>query len=247
VSDLRQVIFTAVATVIRKQSVLFTIPVDEGSPNAYFARLNSIDITRSVTLVTRSQSRLNENEYGELDALLQDYHNTSFRSEYGTLPSWRLLIIPDFGSRNAFTASFIFHDAIGDGELIFHKEFQTALNAAPLADLPFDASSTVIPTPDSITLLPLEDLNHVHHPLPYAIHLTDFVMNPDPSMQEAWTVADCYFPIYHGHGALRCASLQCRGAHMHHSGQSATLAERTRQCRFHWNNHRRLQNTAMSF
>jgi hypothetical protein len=165
VSDLRQAIFTAVATVIRKQGVLFAIPVDEGSPNAYFSRLNSIDLTRSVTFVTRLQSRIHENEDPELDALLQEQHNTNFKSEYGTLPFWRLFIIPDFGSRNAFTASFIFHHAIGDGVagLIFHKEFQNALNAAPLADLPFDASSTVIPATDDITLLPpLEDL----HPLP---------------------------------------------------------------------------------
>ncbi|KAF2258816.1 hypothetical protein CC78DRAFT_537511 [Lojkania enalia] len=162
--DLRHIIHAALAHVIRKHDILSAIPVNEDSPDAYFARLPSIDLTRCVSFITRTQPMVQCEEDYELDRFLQDEHNTSFKSSYGTLPFWRLVILQDVGAAFSFTASFIFYHGIGDGAagLIFHKSFRTALDtvssSASLAD-----GSTQIEVSTEIQLLPpLEQL----HPLP---------------------------------------------------------------------------------
>lgn len=180
--NLNSLILKTVARVILKHGILFAIPVDEDSPNAYFARLDSIDLARSVTFMTRSQSRPSGNEDAELDALLQAQHNTNFKSEYGSLPFWRLIITYDSDLREAFTASFIFHHAIGDGAagLIFHKEFRNALNIVVLSDLKCGPDSTVVYAPIDIKLLPpIEYL----HPLP----MNDTPAQPAPHGIKGWT------------------------------------------------------------
>ncbi|KAL9620747.1 MAG: hypothetical protein Q9160_004760 [Pyrenula sp. 1 TL-2023] len=158
---------------------------DEDSPNAYFAHLPSIDLERSVFFIERSQSLAgaDRGEDTELDTILQDQHNTNFKTEYGNLPFWRLLILKDPGVEKEFTASFIFHHAIGDGVsgLVFHNAFRDALEAASASSSPFPMNSKpqdVVPN-DAMLLPPLEEL----HPLPIKESPTK---SPTTVLQE-WT------------------------------------------------------------
>ncbi|KAI4676252.1 hypothetical protein J4E81_011132 [Alternaria sp. BMP 2799] len=163
--DLQRVVYAALADVVGKHAIISAIPVDEASPEAYFARLESIDLTKCVFWRRRTRSTVQGDEDPELDAILEEQHNTDFKTNYGDLPFWRLVILQDAGSEPSFTASFIFHHSLGDGATgsIFHTFFLQALNTA--ISLPsLVAHSTSIVTIDAnIQLLdPLEQL----HPLP---------------------------------------------------------------------------------
>jgi hypothetical protein len=198
--DLQRVIYAALADVVRKHAVLSAIPVSEASPKAYFARLDSIDLTKCVFFKRRAKSMVqgddipqgdedpeieailrdpffkteaNPAENGrqdhddpELDAILQEQHNTDFKSNYGDLPFWRLIILQDADADPSFTASFIYHHALGDGATgsIFHTFFLQALNTTvSLPSFLAHSSSCVAIDPHAQLLFePLEGL----HPLP---------------------------------------------------------------------------------
>ncbi|RHZ54873.1 putative alcochol-O-acetyl transferase crmB [Aspergillus thermomutatus] len=168
VSDLRGLIHAAAGDLVRQHPILFAIPVNEGTPNPHFASLPSIDLNRSITFLERRQPLAGaaEGEDKELDAILEDQHNTDFKSEYGTLPFWRLIILQSPGLGNEFTASFIYHHAIGDGVsgLALHNAFRNALDAASSSCLPdgkteniivSDANAPVLPPLEELHLLPL--------------------------------------------------------------------------------------------
>jgi hypothetical protein len=162
---LRHVVHAALEHVIRSHAILSAIPVNEDSPDAYWARLPSIDLALCVSFVTRSRPITQSEEDSELDEILEEQHNTNFKSGYGTLPFWRLVILQDIGAKASFTASFIFHHGIGDGAagLIFHRAFQTALNNVSLSSSPLADCIVEIKVSSEIQLLPpLEQL----HPLP---------------------------------------------------------------------------------
>ncbi|RHZ63002.1 hypothetical protein CDV55_104709 [Aspergillus turcosus] len=153
ITDLRGLIYAAAGDVIRKHRILFAIPVNEGAPDPYFASLPSIDLNRTITFLNQSQP-----------------HNTDFKAEYGTLPFWRLIILQSPGGTE-FTASFIYHHAIGDGVsgLAFHHAFRNALEAASASSLPgYKVENIIVPDENTSVLPPLEGL----HPLP---------INPTPS------------------------------------------------------------------
>jgi Alcohol acetyltransferase len=182
VSDLQHLKYAALADVIRKHRILSAIPVDEGSPDAYFAQLPSIDLKRSLIFIERSQpvAVADNGEDRELDVILQDQHNTNFKSEYGTLPFWRLLILRTPGVENQFTASFIFHHAIGDGVsgLVFHNAFRDSLEAA--SSSPVDSKSEQVHLSNDTPLLPpLEEL----HPLP----IRESPAKPPTTIFQEWT------------------------------------------------------------
>lgn len=166
VTDLRGLVYAAVGDLLRKHRILFVIPVNEGTPNPHFASLPWIDLNRSIAFLERCQPLASaaEGQDKELDAILEEQHNTDFKTEYGTLPFWRLIILQSPG-RNEFTASFIYHHAIGDGVsgLAFHSAFRTALEAASSSTLPDDkAGNIILPDENASVLPPLEEL----HPLP---------------------------------------------------------------------------------
>ncbi|KAI4912345.1 hypothetical protein J4E85_011078 [Alternaria conjuncta] len=170
--DLQRVVYAALADVVGKHAILSAIPVDEASPEAYFARLESIDLARCVFWRRRTGATAQGEADLELDTILEEQHNTDFKTNYGDLPFWRLIILQDAGSELSFTASFIFHHSLGDGATgsIFHSFFLQALNTA--ISLPsFVAQSSSIVTIDAnIQLLsPLEQL----HPLPINENLRD--------------------------------------------------------------------------
>lgn len=196
--DLQRVVYAALADVVKKNAILSAIPVNETSPKAYFARLESIDLTKCVFWKRRTgststcivdpeiegilqdpffktQSGSAENgqqDQGdpELDAILEEQHNTDFKSNYGDLPFWRLIILQDARVDSSFTASFIFHHSLGDGATgsIFHTFFLEALNTTlSLPSFLAHSSSFVTIDPNGQLLGPLEQL----HPLP---------INPSP-------------------------------------------------------------------
>ncbi len=147
--------------------------MDEASPDAYFARLPAIDLARCVVWKLREAASEKEGGEGgrggeeddELDAILQEQHNTDFKTEYGALPFWRLVILWDYGTEMSFTACFIFHHSLGGGATgaIFHTCFRQALDATiSLPSMMADSSSLVTLDSGAQLLQPLEQL----HPLP---------------------------------------------------------------------------------
>jgi hypothetical protein len=166
VTDLRGLVYAAAGDLVRKHRILFAIPVNEGTPNPHFACLPSIDLNRTITFLQRCQPLASaaEGQDRALDAILEEQHNTDFKTEYGTLPFWRLTILQCPGKKE-FTASFIYHHAIGDGVsgLAFHSAFRNALNAASSSVLPDDkAGNIILPNENALVLPPLEEL----HPMP---------------------------------------------------------------------------------
>ncbi|OAL45141.1 hypothetical protein IQ07DRAFT_684112 [Pyrenochaeta sp. DS3sAY3a] len=171
-SNLKGSIYSALASVIKSHPILSAVPVDEDSANPYFASLPPFDLTKSVFFIQRKYPLLNTNDGQdqELDEILQDQHNTNFKAHYGALPFWRLLIVQEKEGELEFTASFIFHHAIGDGMagLVFHRAFKNALEVehdSPTT-LDFDFEKLALLNKRSL-LPPLEEL----HPL---------LMNPNP-------------------------------------------------------------------
>lgn len=160
--DVHDLVFGAVTNVIQKHPILSAIPIDEDTPNPYFARLSVIDLVRAVTFVTRVKTNLSGGDE-ELDALLQWEHNTNFKAGHLGLPFWRLVILQNPEVLTEFTACFIFHHSLGDGAsgLVFHKSFLAALNN-PEVTSTSEPPRTIVQTPN-IPLLPcLESM----HPLP---------------------------------------------------------------------------------
>ncbi|KAF5565218.1 hypothetical protein FNAPI_1753 [Fusarium napiforme] len=128
--DLKEAVYDALSQVLAQHPVLFAIPVLSEGQEPYWGRLASIDLEKVVTFVDRRQPCLaGDQTDDELDSLLERQHNTNFKTEYGTLPVWRLVILKDHGLRNGFTASFIAHHSMTDGTglQIFHDSFQKAL------------------------------------------------------------------------------------------------------------------------
>ncbi|KAJ6436825.1 pol-like protein [Purpureocillium lavendulum] len=120
----------------------------------YWGRLPSIDLKQAVSFVQRSQP-LNIDSEGrdrELDALLETQHNTSFKSGYGTLPVWRVMILQDHGATHRFTACFIAHHSMTDGTALqtFHHSFQKALCDVSSCSLPSKAEHIIFSRDDPI-------------------------------------------------------------------------------------------------
>ena len=178
--DLKSVVYAALADVVRRHAILSAIPINEATPEAYFARLEVIDLTKCVSWKTRVGDATRGEEDLELDGILEGQHNVGFDSEYGDVPFWRLIILQDAGTELSFTASFIFHHSLGDGATgsIFHTSFLQGLNntiSIPSLDTHIN---TCIPVDPTIQLLsPLEHL----HPLP---------LNPTPRSHRAASASE---------------------------------------------------------
>ncbi|EHK44332.1 hypothetical protein TRIATDRAFT_293585 [Trichoderma atroviride IMI 206040] len=165
--DLCDLIHLAVGKVVQKYRILSAIPINEDTPDAHFASLLSVDLSRSIKFLTRSQpwNDLGEAEDRELDAILEDQHNTDFKTGYGTEPFWRIVVLQSAEQKMDFTVSFIYHHAIGDGVsgLVFHKNFHDALEVLSSTPAPcFRREETVVPKEDAKIPPALGQL----HPLP---------------------------------------------------------------------------------
>ncbi|KAI4703535.1 hypothetical protein J4E89_010111 [Alternaria sp. Ai002NY15] len=181
--DLQIVVYAALAHVVRKHAILSAIPINEASPEAYFARLEVIDLEKCVFWKTRTGCAARGEEDRELDAVLEGQHNVGFESGYGDVPFWRLVILRDAGTELSFTASFIFHHSLGDGATgsIFHTSFLQGLNTAISLPSLDTHNSTCIPVDSNIHLLsPLEHL----HPLPLNPRPHSHCANSDSELEE---------------------------------------------------------------
>lgn len=135
--NLQQLVYKAVAEVIRSHPILFAVPLGVGTKEPYWGRLPSIDIKRVVTFVDRSTPSTTDSQGRdkELDSLLENQHNINFKDGYGTLPVWRLVVLRDPGASDEFTACLIVHHSMSDGTglQVFQNSFQIALSNASLS------------------------------------------------------------------------------------------------------------------
>lgn len=178
-SNMHDIVVRALGEVIKTHPVLSAIPIDEDTPNPYFARLPTIDLSRTISFVTRLQTSVAGRDE-ELDTLLQRQHNTNFKAGYGDLPFWRLLILQKPEIATEFTACFIFHHSLGDGAsgLVFQKSFLAALNDPEIISTS-KPERTVVESPNTPLLPSMESL----HPLP----IPDSSSKSTPMIPEEWT------------------------------------------------------------
>ncbi|CAF3470613.1 hypothetical protein SNK05_006509 [Fusarium graminearum] len=162
--DLKPLVFTALSQVLHQHPILFAIPVVPDTEQPYWGRLPSIDLNQVVSFVERSSPLSSDSQTDvELDSLLEDRHNTSFKAGYGTLPVWRLIILQDYHSKDGFVASFVYHHSMADGgsSQIFQDAFQRALCDISSGSVELQVVE-VVTSDDRPISSPLEDL----HPLP---------------------------------------------------------------------------------
>ncbi|KAL7952038.1 alcohol acetyltransferase domain-containing protein [Trichoderma barbatum] len=190
-SNFCNLIYAAAGDVISKHRILFAIPIDEETPNAYFATLPVINLNRSIKFLTRSQPLdiLEGGEDKELDAILEDQHNTDFKADYGTVPFWRLIILRHTEKDMDFTAAFIYHHALGDGVsgLVFHNAFYNSLETISSSFSSSFKSRELIVLDENTQILPaLEEL----HPLPINPNAP---IKPTTNLKE-WTGSSIRYP-----------------------------------------------------
>lgn len=159
-------IYHACAALIAEHPVLSAIPAADETQQPYFVRLPHINLDEVVTFQQR--------QHGSADAvtpdgdpvpdvdlqnLLQTQHNTPFSAPN---PYWRLCILLDNEKKQQFTATFVFHHALGDGTSgkAFHLGLLEALNKAE----PGEAES-IIESPRTPLLPNIEAL----HPMPLSL------------------------------------------------------------------------------
>ncbi|KAJ4003495.1 Alcohol acetyltransferase [Fusarium irregulare] len=177
---LESLVLKALYQVLLQHPILFAIPVVPETERPYWGRLGSIDLRQVVSFVQRTQplSSGSQND-DELDSLLEERHNTSFKVVYGTLPVWRLIILRDHDSQDGFTACFIYHHSSCDGTSAqtFQDTFQKALCDVSANDGDMKPEQIIYSNDHPISL-PLEDL----HPLP----LPETLPQPDAAGVEEW-------------------------------------------------------------
>ena len=152
----------AIAAIIRTHPILSAIPVDEGTKNPHFARLQSVNLEECIKFVERQKPYDGGCNDSELDELLAAQHNKAFEPFNGR-PFWRLVIFVNPDDKTSFAACFIYHHALADGASgkAFHKAFLNAISGAECAPL----SSTIVPSFEGPLLPALEEL----HPLPLSL------------------------------------------------------------------------------
>ncbi|KAK6715600.1 hypothetical protein SNK04_006549 [Fusarium graminearum] len=79
--DLKPLVFAALSQVLHQHPILFAIPVVPDTEQPYWGRLPSIDLNQVVSFVERSSPLSSDSQTDvELDSLLEDRHNTSFKA-----------------------------------------------------------------------------------------------------------------------------------------------------------------------
>jgi hypothetical protein len=208
VPNLPRAVYTALRQVLRLHPILFAIPVLSDTEPTYWGRLPSIDLTKVVSFAQRKdETDLDtQGRDSELDSVLENQHNTSFKTGYGTLPVWRLVILEDHGCKHQFMACLIAHHSMSDGTglQIFHNAFYEALcNPDQASDDEYIVSSQ----PDDPITLSLEEL----HELP----IPPNPPKPTPSGSNEWTGTPVQLPC-----KTRYASLSLHPEVMKRFGQT---------------------------
>lgn len=202
----------ALARVLRLHPVLFAVPVLADNQLPYWGRLPSIDLKQCVSVVERClpSSIDDKGRDRELDALLEKQHNISFKSGYGTVPVWRLIILRDHGVMHQLTACFIAHHSMTDGTglQIFQKSFQQALCNVSSGTPPLNADHIIFSKDDPIAPS-LEEL----HPLP----IQENASQPNTTATEEWTGSPVEVPcstryesLFLSPQVMKAFALECR-------------------------------------
>lgn len=155
--SLKEIIYSALATVIQQQPVLSTVFVDDSSSKIWYSRLPELDVTKFVTFLQRQQPYDGVSRDVELDELLEKQHNTKFEEINGATPCWRLMILASHENSfpiPKFSVTYVSHHSISDGlsTIAFHKSFLAALKSTNNVSLP----STIITSPKTEMLPSLE-------------------------------------------------------------------------------------------
>lgn len=145
--SLKPLVYRALADLIAQHPSLSAIPVDDDKSHPYFVQLPQINLP-DVVIFRAREKVLHENDQtdAELDAILQEQHNTNFKQRYGELPFWRLVILYEPHCMSRFVASFIFHHALADGTsgLAFHRSFHSRLSQLTSTDFASESGSDAV-------------------------------------------------------------------------------------------------------
>ncbi|KAJ5092510.1 hypothetical protein NUU61_007380 [Penicillium alfredii] len=153
----------ACEALIAEHPSLSAIPVDDDTQQPYFARLPEVNLDHVVSFTQRQADFPgvhpgNSDPAPDLDlqALLETQHNIPFSASNAF---WRLCILLSPGASHRFTAAFVFHHAIGDGNSgkAFHTTFVRALHAVMSTE-----TKSLIKSPQTPLLPNIEAV----HPLP---------------------------------------------------------------------------------
>ncbi|OJD23766.1 hypothetical protein ACJ73_04884 [Blastomyces percursus] len=187
---LKSYIYRACKTLIGQHPILSAIPVGENTDEPHFVLLPAVDLDTCISFEERRHGKLVSSNSScpdadmDLEKLLNIQHNITFS------PPWRLYILADPDHPHIFTASFIFHHAIGDGSsgMAFHKTFLRALYLElSSAESSEQVDSTI--TSPNIPLLPnIEAL----HPMTVSIPFQKIWNKRDPNL---WTGSKITMPL----------------------------------------------------
>ncbi|PGH29563.1 hypothetical protein GX50_07677 [[Emmonsia] crescens] len=167
-------IYKACKMLIGQHPILSAVPVGEDTDEPYFVRLATTNLDNCVFFEERrhgspiSDHSPNPDPDMDLEELLNIQHNIPFSPHS---PFWRLCILTDPDHSHVFTASFVFHHAIGDGSsgMAFHKTFLRALHLALSSHSSFTEVDNYITSP-KIPLLPnIEALHPMTVSIPFLL------------------------------------------------------------------------------
>ncbi|KAL4883921.1 alcohol acetyltransferase [Aspergillus karnatakaensis] len=157
---LKDYVYKAVEALINQHPALSAIALDEDTEDPYLVRLPSIDLDQPISFQKLSP----EDHDTQLQALLEHEHYTGFQAPQ---PFWRLIILTTHEDARNFTATFVYHHSLLDGNSgsAFHRTFLKALRAA--ATLQPGEAKQIITPPKSDLLPALETILPLPLSLPY--------------------------------------------------------------------------------
>lgn len=156
---LKQLVYRACEILIQQHSILSATVVLEGVQEPYFARIPEIDLDvcvifhpRSRTSAASTQDSAHSSRDNVLDEVLQAELNVFYAR--GS-PLWKLHVIYDPADVSTFTASFMFHHVLGDGETGRNFLFGLARALQEVFPLPVGAVVNSRIKPPNSPLLPI--------------------------------------------------------------------------------------------
>lgn len=165
---LKQLIYRACEILIQQHSILSATVVTEGVKEPYFVRVPEIDLDACVIFHPRSkdtetlvQGSATSSRDNVLDEVLQTELNVFYARG---APVWKLHVLYDPEDVSTFTASFMYHHVLGDGESGRNFLFSLARALEEVFPLPTGAvvnsrikppNSPLLPTMESVLPLPI--------------------------------------------------------------------------------------------
>ena len=166
----------------------------EDTKEPYFVRLPEIDLDQPISFQERQHdiSELEPEQDLDLESLLRVQHNTGFTPP---APFWRLCILTEKSNEKQFTATFVYHHAIGDGSSgkSFHCTFLQALHVA--SSLAPGEVKRIIRSPETPLLPNLEEVHPLPVSLPYLLNAAFRAKIWSPKDPGLWTGSEIQTPL----------------------------------------------------